>query len=33
VLYVWLLRQPTNHNGTPPFDPEPYKNAFHLLSS
>lgn len=33
TLYAWILRQPTNHNGTPPFDAAPFKNAFHLLSS
>ena len=33
TLYAWILRQPTNHNGTPPFDAAPFKNAFDLLSS
>jgi hypothetical protein len=28
---MWLLRQPVGRNGTPPFDPRPYKDAFHLL--
>lgn len=32
TLYLWLLREPTNHNGTTRFDAEPYKNAFHLMS-
>lgn len=31
TLYLWLLRQPTNHNGTERFNAEPYKNAFHLM--
>ncbi len=31
-LSVWILREPTNRNGTPRFDAVPYKNAFHLLT-
>jgi hypothetical protein len=31
-LTTWLLRQPTNHNGVPPFDATPFRNAFHLLA-
>jgi hypothetical protein len=29
---MWLLRQPMGNNGKPPFDPAPYRDAFHLLS-
>jgi hypothetical protein len=32
TLSTWILRQPTNHNGTVPFDAAPYKDAFALLS-
>jgi hypothetical protein len=32
TLTVWILRQPMNRNGAAPFDPVPFRNAFHLLS-
>jgi len=31
-LSTWLLREPTNHNGSQPFDASPFKSAFHLLA-
>jgi hypothetical protein len=31
-LSVWILREPTNRNGSPRFDATSYKNAFHLLA-
>ncbi len=33
TLNLWILRQPTNHNGSPAFDPAPFRNAFDLMSS
>jgi len=30
---AWILRQPTNHNGSQPFDAAPFKSAFHLMCS
>ncbi len=32
-LSTWLLREPTNNNGSQPFDASPFKSAFDLLSS
>lgn len=31
-IKLWLLRQPQGVNDLTRFDPEPYRNAFHLLS-
>jgi hypothetical protein len=33
VLHIWLLRQPMGRNGIAPFDPAPYKDAYHLLDA
>jgi hypothetical protein len=30
-LFIWILREPMNRNGSPRFDATSYKNAFDLL--